>query len=292
MVAFAKPPCDAGVIHAAPAPAETKSAPWVLTATILGSGMVFVDGSAVNVALPALQRDLNATIAEAQWIIESYALFLAALLLAAGAAGDRYGRRRIFIFGTTIFALASVWCGLAGTALELIIARGLQGIGGALLVPNSLAIISASFDKAERGKAIGTWSGATAITAAIGPVLGGWLIDEVSWRAVFFLNVPLAVAVLAIAQWHVPESRNVRNDGPPDWAGATLATIGLGGLVYGLIEAPQRGWTNPGILAALVFGVAALAIFVCIEERARNPMLPLGLFRSRTFAGANILTGF
>jgi MFS family permease len=208
----------------------------VLTATILGSGMVFVDGSAVNVALPALQRDLNATIAEAQWIIESYALFLAALLLAAGAAGDRYGRRRIFIFGTTIFALASVWCGLAGTALELIIARGLQGIGGALLVPNSLAIISASFDKAERGKAIGTWSGATAITAAIGPVLGGWLIDEVSWRAVFFLNVPLAVAVLAIAQWHVPESRNVRNDGPPDWAGATLATIVLGGLVNGLIE--------------------------------------------------------
>jgi EmrB/QacA subfamily drug resistance transporter len=294
MVAFAKSPCDAGVIHAAPAaaPAETRSAPWVLTATILGSGMVFVDGSAVNVALPALQRDLNATIAEAQWIIESYALFLAALLLAAGAAGDRYGRRRVFSLGTTIFALASVWCGLAGTAFELIVARGLQGVGGALLVPNSLAIISASFDEAERGKAIGTWSGATAITAAIGPVLGGWLIDEVSWRAVFFLNVPLAVAVLAIAQWHVPESRNVRNDGPPDWAGATLATIGLGGLVYGLIEAPQRGWTSPDILVALVFGVAALALFVYIEERARNPMLPLKLFRSRTFTGANILTFF
>ena len=191
MAAYAKTPCDAGVIRGTPhvAVAKTKAAPWILAATILGSGMVFVDGSAVNVALPALQRDLNATIAEVLWVVESYALLLAALLLAAGAAGDRFGRRKVFAIGTVVFALASVWCGLAQSALELIAARALQGIGGALLVPSSLAIISASFDGAERGKAIGTWSGATAITAAIGPVLGGWLVDEVSWRAVFFLNV-------------------------------------------------------------------------------------------------------
>jgi len=294
MAAFMKPPCDAGVIHgaAACAPVGARSAPWVLAATILGSGMVFVDGSAVNVALPALQRDLGATIAEVQWIIESYALFLAALLLAAGAAGDRYGRRKIFSLGTAIFALASIWCGFSGSAFELIIARGVQGVGGALLVPNSLAIISASFDEGERGRAIGTWSGATAITAAIGPVLGGWLIDEVSWRAVFFLNVPLALAVLVIAYWHVPESRNDAEQGPPDWAGAALATFGLGGLVYGLIEAPQRGWTSADVLAALLLGAAALAAFVYVEERVRNPMLPLRLFHSRTFTGTNILTFF
>ena len=293
MTAFLKPPCDVGVIRAAPAAsraAEAKAAPWVLTAAILGSGMVFVDGSAVNVALPALQRDLNATIAEAQWIIESYALFLAALLLAAGAAGDRFGRRSVFSLGTAIFALASIWCGFAGSAFELIVARGAQGIGGALLVPNSLAIISASFGESERGRAIGTWSGATAITAAIGPVLGGWLIDEVSWRAVFFLNVPLAAAVLIITLTHVPESRNDAEDGPPDWTGAALATFGLGGLVYGLIEAPQRGWTSPDILAALGLGLTALIAFFMFEQRARNPMLPLKLFRSRTFSGANILT--
>lgn len=294
MASFAKPPCDAGVIRATPhvAPATTESAPWILAATILGSGMVFVDGTVVNVALPALQSDLGATLAEVQWVIESYALFLAALLLAAGAAGDRFGRRRIFSLGTLIFAIASIWCGLARSPLELIVARALQGIGGALLVPNSLAIISASFGDHERGKAIGTWSGATAITAAIGPVFGGWLIDEFSWRAVFFLNIPLAAAVLLIAQSHVPESRNEGEEGPLDWPGATLATFGLGGLVYGLIEAPQRGWGSPEIVATLVLGALALAAFVYVEERRPSPMLPLRLFRSRTFTGANVLTFF
>jgi EmrB/QacA subfamily drug resistance transporter len=292
MAAYAKTPCDAGVIHGTPhvAAAEANAAPWILAATILGSGMVFVDGSAVNVALPALQRDLNATIAEVLWVVESYALFLAALLLAAGAAGDRFGRRKIFAIGTGLFALASVWCGLAQSAIELIAARALQGIGGALLVPSSLAIISASFDGAERGKAIGTWSGATAITAAIGPVLGGWLVDEVSWRAVFFLNIPFAAVTLAITFWHVPESRNEAEEGPLDWLGALLATLGLGGLVYGLIEAPQRGWTSPTILVSLAVGVMLLIAFVLVEERTREPMLPLKLFRSRTFTGANILT--
>jgi len=294
MASFAKPPCDAGVIRAAPpvAPAASSAAPWVLAATILGSGMVFVDGTVVNVALPALQRDLGATLAEVQWVIESFALFLAALLLAAGAAGDRFGRRRVFSLGTLIFALASVWCGFAQSPLELIVARALQGIGGALLVPNSLAIISASFNDHERGKAIGTWSGATAITAAIGPVLGGWLIDTVSWRAVFFINLPLAAAVLAVAWWHVPESRNDEEQGSLDWPGAALATFGLGGLVYGLIEAPQRGWGSPDIVATLAFGVLALAAFVYVERHRPNPMLPLRLFGSRTFAGANLLTFF
>ena len=205
-------------------------------------------------------------------------------------AGDRFGRRKIFAIGTGLFALASVWCGLAQSAFELIAARALQGIGGALLVPSSLAIISASFDGAERGKAIGTWSGATAITAAIGPVLGGWLIDEVSWRAVFFLNIPFAAVILAITFWHVPESRNEAEEGPLDWLGALLATLGLGGLVYGLIEAPQRGWTSPTILVSLAVGVMLLIAFVLVEERTREPMLPLKLFRSRTFTGANILT--
>jgi EmrB/QacA subfamily drug resistance transporter len=223
-------------------------------------------------------------------VIESYALFLAALLLAAGAAGDRYGRRRLFSLGTAIFALASVWCGLAGSAFELILARALQGIGGALLVPNSLAIISASFDARELGKAIGTWSGATAITAALGPVLGGWLIDEVSWRAVFFINLPLAAAVLAMTHWRVPESRSDETQAGLDWTGASLATLGLGGLVYGLIEAPQRGWASPEILAAIGLGGLALAAFVAVEERVQAPMLPLRLFRSSTFSGANVLT--
>ena len=292
MAVYAKTPCDAGVIHSTPyvAAAKGSSAPWILAATILGSGMVFIDGSAVNVALPALQRDLNATIAEVLWVVESYALFLAALLLAAGAAGDRFGRRKIFAIGTGLFALASVWCGLAQSALELIAARALQGIGGALLVPSSLAIISASFDGAERGKAIGTWSGATAITAAIGPVLGGWLVDEVSWRAVFFLNIPFAAVILAITFWHVPESRNEAEEGPLDWLGALLATLGLGGLVYGLIEAPQSGWTSPTILVSLAVGVMLLIAFVLVEERTREPLLPLKLFRSRTFTGANMLT--
>ena len=292
MAAFVKPPCDAGVIHATPhvAPAGGASGPWVLAATILGSGMVFVDGSAVNVALPALQRDLGASIADVLWVVESYALFLAALLLAAGAAGDRYGRRRVFIVGTGIFALASIWCGLAHNALELIVARAVQGIGGALLVPNSLAIISACFGDRERGRAIGTWSGATAITAAIGPVLGGWLVDGVSWRAVFFLNIPFAAIILAITYLHVPESRNEAEKGPMDWPGAALATLGLGGLVYGLIEAPQKGWTSPDILAALAAGILLLVAFIFVEERRSEPTLPLKLFHSRDFSGANVLT--
>jgi MFS family permease len=175
--------------------------------------MAFIDGTVVNVALPALQQQLNASLVDVQWVIEAYALFLAALLLVGGAAGDRFGRRRVFLLGVALFAVSSLGCGLAGNVRELIRARALQGIGGALLVPGSLAIISASFAEHDRGKAIGTWSGATAVTAALGPVLGGWLIDHVSWRAVFFINLPLAASVIVIALRHVPESRNAELQG-------------------------------------------------------------------------------
>src|SRR5258708_1246689 len=195
-----KPPCDEGVIVAKKAaePCSKKLGPWILAATILGSSMVFIDGTVVNVALPALQTKLNATVTDVQSVVEPYALFLAALLLLGGSLGDHLGRKRIYAIGVAVFALSSVWCGLAPNIFQLIIARSVQGIGGALLVPGSLAIISASFPEEDRGKAIGTWSGSTAITTALGPVLGGWLIVHVSWRAVFFLNLPLALIVLAL----------------------------------------------------------------------------------------------
>src|SRR6266852_2024998 len=204
---------------------------WTLGATILGSSMTFIDATVVNVALPALQADLHATITDVQWVIEAYALFLGALILVGGSMGDQFGRKRVFLFGVMFFTVASIFCGIAASPRTLVISRALQGIGAAFLVPGSLAIISATFDDGERGRAIGTWSGFSAITTAIGPVSGGWLVDHVSWRAVFFLNVPLAAAVLAISFWHVPESRDEGETGSLDWLGALLATIGLGGLV-------------------------------------------------------------
>ena len=267
------------------------SRPWVLAATILGSSMVFIDGTVVNVALPALQTSLNATVVDAQWVVEAYALFLAALLLAGGSLGDHFGRKRIYSIGVVLFALASVWCGLAPNIHQLIIARAAQGVGGALLVPGSLAIISASFDEDSRGKAIGTWSGFTAITAAIGPVFGGWLIQNVSWRAIFFINIPLALVVLALVYLHVPESRD-EESGRLDWTGAALATLSLGTLTFGLIESSRLGFAHPAILISLVGGVVITILFLIYEARARNPMLPLKLFRSRNFSGANLLTLF
>jgi len=254
--------------------------------------MAFIDGTVVNVALPALQRDLGASLVDVQWVIEAYALFLAALLLVGGAAGDRFGRRRVFLLGVALFAVSSVWCGLAGGVRELILARALQGIGGALLVPGSLAIISASFAEHDRGKAIGTWSGATAITAALGPVLGGWLIDHLSWRAVFFINIPLAIVVIAISLRHVPESRNSETQGSLDWPGALLVTLGLGGVVYGLIESSGADWSPARSLGSLVLGIAALIGFVVAEMHRAAPMMPTRLFRSRNFSGANLLTFF
>jgi EmrB/QacA subfamily drug resistance transporter len=263
---------------------------WILAATILASSMAFIDGTVVNVALPFLQTNLNATAIGIQWVVEAYSLFLSALLLVGGSLGDRYGRRRIFNLGVVIFAVASALCGMAANIEQLIAARAVQGIGGALLVPGSLALISSSFNEKERGKAIGTWSGFSAMTTAIGPVLGGWLVEHWSWRAAFFLNLPLAVAVLAISLWKVPESREKEHHGPLDWPGAALATIGLGGVVYGLIESPRLGFSNRLVLLTLIGGAVSLVLFLYNEMRAKNPMVPLQLFRDRDFSGANILT--
>ncbi len=262
----------------------------MLVATILGSSMVFIDGTAVNVALPALQTAFRASASQVQWVVEAYALFLAALILLGGALGDRLGRRRIFAAGAILFTCASILCGLAPSIALLIAARAIQGIGGALLAPASLAIISASFSENERGRAIGTWSGFTAITAAAGPVLGGLLVERLSWRAVFFINVPLALAVLALIHWHVQESYGERGSGGLDWPGAALATAGLAALTFGLLSgsAGDPGGVVP--IAGEVAGVALLVAFVVVESRSRAPMLPLGLFRSTVFAGANVLT--
>jgi EmrB/QacA subfamily drug resistance transporter len=290
-------PCNNDAIHgsratsdAAPSPCEKSARSYVLAATILGSSMAFIDGTVVNVALPALQSAFRATAVDVQWVIESYALFLAALLLVGGSLGDHFGRRRIFTAGVAIFTLASVWCGLSPNITQLIAARAVQGIGGALLVPGSLAIISTSFPKEERGRAIGTWSAFTSITAAIGPVMGGWLIEHVSWRAVFFINLPIAIAVLALTYRFVPESRDVKSASELDWLGASLAIVSLGALVYGLIESSSHGFANGMVLGALAAGVVASALFILVEARSKSPMLPLSLFRSMDFSGANLLT--
>jgi EmrB/QacA subfamily drug resistance transporter len=290
-MAALKFPCDEGVVRSkgAAAPCAPSSGPWVLAATILGSAMAFIDGTVVNVALPEIQARMNATAVDAQWIVESYALFLAALILVGGSLGDHYGRRRIFSLGVILFAAASVWCGLAGSPGQLIVARAVQGVGGAMLVPGSLAIISASFDEERRGQAIGTWSGFSGITAALGPVLGGYLVENVSWRAAFLINVPLALAVLFIAFRHVPESRDP-DARKLDIPGAILATVGLGCVVFGLIDAQSSGFGDPLVLVALALGSLALVAFVIVERRSHEPMMPLSLFRSRNFSGANLLT--
>ena len=290
-----KPPCDEAVILTAPLPSHTTVRDvglWVLAATILGSSMAFIDGSVVNVALPALQKAFNATAADVQWVVEAYSLFLAALILVGGALGAMFGRRRIFARGVMLFGVSSILCGLSPAILLLIAARSLQGVGGALLVPGSLAIISASFSAEKRGQAIGTWSGFTSITSAIGPVLGGWLVDYASWHWVFFINVPLAIIVLILLFWHVPESRNEESAGHLDWIGSLLVTIGLGTLVYGLIEAGSIGFGSPIVVSTLLVGIIALSAFVFYEARTAHPMLPLALFRSRSFSGANLLTLF
>jgi EmrB/QacA subfamily drug resistance transporter len=288
-----KPPCDQAVIESGHAAiACTRSAePWILAAAILGSSMAFIDGTVVNVALPALQTSLGGTVVDMQWVVEAYGLFLGALILVGGSLGDLFGRRRMFLFGVTIFAIASVGCGLAPNIRQLVIARSVQGLGAAFLVPGSLSIISASFTEKERGRAIGTWSGFTAITTALGPVLGGWLIEHACWRWVFFINVPLAVAVIALSWWRVPESRNAAR-GNVDWAGALLATVGLGGVAYGFIESVSLGWSRPPIWGSLTIGCLCLLAFLLLESRAGSPMVPLELFRSHDFSGANLLTFF
>ena len=291
MWAALQEPCDENVIRAGPeaAPCSKARGRWILAATILASSMAFIDGTVVNVALPALQTNLNANAVDVQWVVESYALLLSALLLVGGSLGDHYGRRHIFLLGVVMFAGASAACGFAGNVRQLIAARAFQGLGAALLVPGSLAIISNSFSERERGRAIGVWSGFSAITTAIGPVLGGWLIEHVSWRAVFFINLPIALAVVAISVRAIAETVNTEKT-RVDWCGATLAALGLGALIYGLIESSQVGLNNRSVIVALAVGIVVLILFLFVESRLVYPMLPLELFRSRTFSGANILT--
>jgi EmrB/QacA subfamily drug resistance transporter len=252
--------------------------------------MAFIDGSVVNVALPVIQQELGATATDVQWIVETYSLFLSSLILVGGSLGDHYGRRRIFALGIAVFTLSSIWCGLSPTVLSLILARAFQGIGAAMLVPGSLAIISASFSDEQRGRAFGTWSGFSALTTVVGPVLGGVLVQYASWRWVFFINVPLAVVVLVVLFWRVPESRDPSASRRLDWWGTLLVTLGLGALVFGLLEAGALGLGTPLVLGALAIGVIALFAFLLVEARSSAPMVPLMLFRSHTFSGANLLT--
>ncbi|HYY59397.1 MAG TPA: MFS transporter [Pyrinomonadaceae bacterium] len=290
-----KAPCDEAIIRvgAAAAPCSRAAAPWVLAATIIGSSITFIDSTVVNVALPVLQRELGADIVGAQWIVEAYSLMLSALILVGGSLGDRLGRKRVFSMGLLLFAIASAGCGLSQTIVQLIAARAVQGVGAAMLVPGSLAIISASFSKEERGRAIGTWSGFTAISAGVGPVLGGWLVENASWRWIFFINLPLTAVVLVITWWRVPESRDRSAGARVDVLGAAAATLGLGGVVYGLVEAGGRGFRDTRVAASLAAGALLLILFVFIERRrGLRAMMPLALFRSRTFAGANLLTLF
>src|SRR5437660_7341065 len=271
MCALFREPCDENVIRsrAATAPCSKSSGRWVLAATILASSMAFIDGTVVNVALPALQSSLNATAVDLQWVIEAYSLLLSALLLVGGSLGDHYGRRRIFLIGVALFACASAACGFAADIRQLLAARALQGLGAALLVPGSLAIISSSFSENERGRAIGTWSGFSAITTGIGPVLGGWLIEHVSWRAVFFINLPIALLVVLISIRHVFETAEHDRDGI-DWFGAVLAVLGLGALVYGLVESSRLGFGYRFVMRALIAGGVLLIVFLFVESRSSH----------------------
>jgi EmrB/QacA subfamily drug resistance transporter len=288
-----KPPCDEAVVRSANADVlcVAQAGRWLLAATILGSSMAFIDGTVVNVALPALQASLHASVVGVQWVVESYGLFSGALILVGGSLGDLFGRRLMFLVGVGIFAAASIACGFASNIQQLVIARSVQGMGAAFLVPGSLSIISASFNEKTRGQAIGTWSGLTAITTAVGPVLGGWLIEHASWRWAFFINVPVAAAVIAISLRHIPESRNAiaRH---VDWLGTLAATVGLGGVVYGLIESTSLGWGHPLVFGSLIVSFACLIGFLFVEARVSSPMVPLKLFESRSFRGANLLTLF
>jgi EmrB/QacA subfamily drug resistance transporter len=291
MAQVIRQPCDEGVIRSkkAEAPCSPNAAPWVLAATILASSMAFIDETALPVALPAIQSGLGATAVDAQWVVAAYTLFLAALVLVGGSLGDHLGRRRMFAVGVVLFALASAWCGLSQSPEQLIAARALQGVGGALLVPNSLAIIGASFGEERRGKAIGTWTSLTSVTLILGPVLGGYLAENVSWRGVFFINVPLAMVVLAITRSRVPESRDPEAS-RLDLPGAGLVAVGLGGVVFGLLESSRSGLGDPRVIGALIVGAVALAAFLIVEGRVREPMMPLSLFRSRNFTVANAFT--
>jgi EmrB/QacA subfamily drug resistance transporter len=263
---------------------------WVLLATVLGSGIAFLDATVVNVALPTIGRELNAGLASLQWTVNAYTLTLAGFLLLGGSLGDRYGRRRIFVIGVIWFAVASLLCALAPNAGMLIAARALQGVGGALLTPGSLAIIEASFHPDDRSTAIGAWSGLAGVTTAIGPFLGGWLVEAVAWQLIFVINIPLAAVVVWISLRHVPESSDPGAAPKLDVTGAMLAALGLGGVTYALTDGANVGWTSPLIVFTGIGGALALAAFVVVERISSHPMLPLDVFSSRQFTAANVVT--
>lgn len=283
-------PCARGVAEASRVLAKVAAGgDWrVLAGTVLGSSLAFIDGSAVNLAVPVIQQKLGGDVAAAQWIVEAYALLLGALVLAGGAMADRYGRKRIFVVGVACFAAASAGCGLSPDLPVLIAARAVQGIAAAVLTPASLALLGASFDDKGRGQAVGVWAGASGLMSAAGPVLGGWLVQAVSWRAVFAINLPVAALAVWLTLVGAKESRGERT-GSVDWPGALLVTGGLGLVTWALTEAPKRG-ADPLVWGAAAAGVALLAGFLLREARAETPMMPLGLFRSVAFSGLNGLT--
>lgn len=274
---------------AGPVALASSSGRWLIAATVLGSGIAFLDGTVVTVALPAIGRELGGGISVLQWVLDGYLLTLGALLLLGGALGDRYGRRRVFVAGLVAFTIASLACGLAPNAEVLVVARLLQGVGAAALVPGSLAMIDAGIAREDRGRAVGVWAGMSGVTSALGPFIGGWLVDAASWRWVFFLNVPLAAVAVAIAVRHVAETRDPDATGWPDVAGAAAVTVGLAGVTYPLIEVPIHGW-NQLTVAGAVIGIAGLVGFPFIEARTRSPLMPPSLFRSWQFTGANLTT--
>jgi EmrB/QacA subfamily drug resistance transporter len=280
---------DVTVAHEGLLRSDTPAARWVITAAVLGSGIAFLDSTVVNIALPAIERDLGGGLAALQWTVDAYLLTLGSLIIFGGSLGDMYGRRKIFVAGLAAFTVASVLCGLAPNTAMLIGARALQGVGGALLVPASLSIISASFHPDDRGQAIGAWSGLSGVSTALGPFLGGYLVDSASWgwRLVFLINLPIAAVTIWITLRHVPETRDASAPARPDFAGAVTGALALGGIVYALIEGPARGFTATSVLAAGLIGVAALVAFPFVERRLEEPMLPLGIFGSRQFSGAN-----
>jgi len=287
---YLRTPCEEIAIGKETAPTGLpKNHNYILLATILGSSLAFIDGTIVNIALAAMQDALHASINQVQWVVEAYALTLSAFLIVGGSLGDIYGRRLIFLIGILIFTLSSIACGLSLTMMQLIIARAIQGVGAALLVPGSLALISASFPEERRGQAIGTWAGFTSIMTAAGPVIGGWLIEHTSWRWIFFINVPLAIIVVIVTLTCVQESKNEEQSGKLDILGATLIVIALGAIIFGLIE-----WQNKTsfIFIAEILGVVALLGFFWVEVHSSSPMLPLKMFRSRNFSAANMITFF
>ena len=292
MVGLTRPPCDTAVIHATPvfsAPLSQRRKRLTLTATVVGSSMAFIDGSVVNVALPAIQHALRADAGATQWIVNAYLLLLGAFVLIGGAAADLYGRRRVFLLGITVFTAASICCGIAPDAALLILSRAIQGLGAALLTPASLAMLGATYGEHERDQAIGIWAGAGALMAAAGPVLGGWLVDHISWRAIFLLNVPLAIiaglAVSFAGESHDPSARKL------DWRGAATVASGLAAITWGLSSIPASGFRDHGVLVALGAGAVLLVLFVTIEARLHErAMMPLSLYRLRSFSAANALT--